>query len=62
MPVLSSLFLAASFVVLPANAEPVAVPDPAPVTLSPNNCGTPDTPKPCHTAKTIKSQSTRTHK
>ena len=53
MPFISSLFLAASVLALPASAQvqTVAAPAPATITLSPNNCGTPDTPKPCHFAR-----------
>jgi hypothetical protein len=57
MPFFSSLLLAASVIALPASAqvELVAAPAPATITLSPNNCGTPDTPKPCHFAKRMRS-------
>jgi len=50
MPFISSLFLAASVLAPPASAQvqTVAAPAPATITLSPNNCGTPDAPKPCH--------------
>ena len=58
MPVLSSMLLAASVISLPANVQPVAAAAPATVTLSPNNCGTPEAMKPCHFAKTVK----HTHK
>jgi len=56
MPFISSLFLAASVLALPASAQvqTVAAPAPATITLSPNNCGTPDTPKPCISAKKVK--------
>jgi hypothetical protein len=57
MPFISSLLLAASVVVLPASAQAqtVAAPAPATTTLSPNNCGTPDTPKPCHSTNRMRS-------
>jgi hypothetical protein len=58
MPFLSSMLLAAGVISLPANVQPVATAAPATVILSPNNCGTPDTVKPCHFAKTVK----HTHK
>ena len=50
MPFISSLLVAASVMALlaSAQAQTVAAPAPATMTLSPNNCGTPDTPKPCH--------------
>jgi hypothetical protein len=50
MPFVSSLLAAASVIALlaSAQAQTVAAPDPATMTFSPNNCGTPDTPKPCH--------------
>jgi hypothetical protein len=53
MPFFSSLLIAASVIVLPASSQvkTVAAPAPATITLSPNNCGTPDTPKPCYSAK-----------
>jgi hypothetical protein len=53
MPLFKSLLLAASVITLSvaAHAQTVAAPAPATITLSPNNCGTPDTPKPCHFAK-----------
>jgi hypothetical protein len=57
MPFVSSIFLAASVIALPASAQvqTVAAPAPATMTLSPNNCGTPDTPKPCHFTKRMHS-------
>jgi hypothetical protein len=50
MPFISSLLVAASVIALlaSAQAQTVAAPVPATMSLSPNNCGTPDTPKPCH--------------
>ena len=51
MPRFYSLLLAASVVAFPASAQTVAATAPATMTLSPNNCGTPDTPKPCHSVK-----------
>jgi hypothetical protein len=57
MPLFSSLLLAASVTALPASAQTqtMAAPAPATTTLSPNNCGTPDTPKPCHFVKRMHS-------
>jgi hypothetical protein len=51
MPFFGSLLVAATVIALPASAQTVAAPSPPTITLSPNNCGTPDTPKPCHYAK-----------
>jgi hypothetical protein len=58
MPLLSSMLLAASVISLTANAQSVAAAAPATVTLSPNNCGTPEAVKPCHFGKPVK----HTHK
>jgi hypothetical protein len=55
MPFFGSLLVAATVVALPASAQTVAAPSPPTITLSPNNCGTPDTPKPCHYPKRIHS-------
>jgi hypothetical protein len=54
MPFFSSILLAASFLALPADTQPIPAAVPVPATLSPNNCGTPDTPKPCISAKKVK--------
>jgi hypothetical protein len=53
MPIVNTLLLAATVVIVPvaAHAQTVVPPTPVTTTLSPNNCGTPDTPKPCHFAK-----------
>jgi hypothetical protein len=50
MPFFGSILLAAGLLALPADAQPDPAIAPAPPTLSPNNCGTPDTPKPCPAA------------
>jgi hypothetical protein len=41
------LLLAVGFVAPPTHGQPSDTP--GTMALSPNNCGTPDTPKPCHT-------------
>ena len=43
------LLLVAGFVAAPAQGQTSDGPTPGTMALSPNNCGTPDTPKPCHT-------------
>ena len=55
MPFFGSLLVAATVIALPASAQTVAAPSPPTITLSPNNCGTPYTPKPCHYAKRMHS-------
>jgi hypothetical protein len=47
------LLLVAGFVAPPAQGQTSGGPAPGTVALSPNNCGTPDTPKPCHTTKNM---------
>jgi hypothetical protein len=47
------LLLVAGFLA-PAAQGQTSAPAPGTVALSPNNCGTPDTPKPCHTTKNMK--------
>jgi hypothetical protein len=61
------LLLVAGFVAAPAHGQTSggSTPPPGTTALSPNNCGTPDTPKPCPTAKNTKAvhkASTANHK
>ena len=49
------LLLVAGLVSAPGYGQTTGGPTPGTMALSPNNCGTPDTPKPCHTTKGMKS-------
>ena len=52
--------LAAAFLVGPAVGQPSSPAGNLP--LNPNNCGTPDEPKPCSGAKVVKAKTTASHK
>jgi hypothetical protein len=49
-----ALLLVAGLLAPPAHGQTSGGPAPGTMALSPNNCGTPDTPKPCHTTKNMK--------